>query len=192
LPWLKINKSWDSIVTSIPDMSEVNMKIKEYTEFFRGSARLCLEATKNKGYCIFLQTDRKYDGWFDKSYLIIDEAKKLGYRMLWHKIALRTEVGKTDLYRPTFSHMLCFSKEGKIGIPIPDVIYRGDITYDNAFGIDAVVFVLEYLKKQGVKTVVDPFVGSGTTLAIANKLGMKAIGLDIDKKQCEKALYLQI
>jgi hypothetical protein len=83
--------------------------------------------------------------------------------------------------------MLCYSKTGKPGKLFPDVIRRGEVTYENAFGIDAVMSVLEYLKAQGVRSVVDPFVGSGTTVALANKLGMTAVGVDIDKAQCAKA-----
>lgn len=187
IEWLKKNKNLDSIVTSIPEMDELNLKYDDYILFFRNAAKLCLEATKETGYVIFLQTDRKYNGWVDKSYFISDEAYKLGFRMIWHKIALRTDISKTDLYRPTYSHMLCYSKSGKISKPVPDVIDRGEISYPNAFGVDAVKLAVEYLKSNGIKKVYDVFVGSGTTLAVANLYGMDAYGIDIDKKQCEKA-----
>ena len=192
IPWLEKQSKLDSIVTSIPEMDELDMSFAEYIPFFRHAAELCLKAVKDKGYCIFLQTDRKYKGWVDKSYLISDEANKLGMRMIWHKIALRTEVGKADLYRPTYSHMLCYSKDGPIGIPVADVVYRGEVTYPNAFGLDAVKLVLEFLKKHKIKRVVDPFVGSGTVVAVANAMGMKAIGVDIDKQQCKKAEKLKL
>jgi len=192
IPWLEKQTSLDSIVTSIPEMDEVKMTFKDYVPFFRNAARLCLEAVKDKGYCIFLQTDRKYKGWVDKSYLISDEAQKLGIRMIWHKIALRTEVGKADIFRPTYSHMLCYSKKGAIGIPVTDVVQRGEVTYANGFGIDAVKLVIQFLKKHKIKTVTDPFVGSGTVVAVANALGLNGIGVDIDKKQCAKAKALQV
>jgi len=192
IPWLTKQKNLDSIVTSIPEMDEVKLSFKEYVPFFRMTARLCLEAVKDKGYCIFLQTDRKYKGWVDKSYLISDEANKLGIRMIWHKIALRTEVGKTDLFRPTYSHMLCYSKEGPIGIPVTDVVQRGTVTYANGFGIDAVTLVIQFLKKHKITSVVDPFVGSGTVVAVANAMGLKGVGVDIDKAQCAKAKALTI
>ena len=192
IPWLETQKKLDSIVTSIPEMDEVKLSFKEYVPFFRNAARLCLEAVKDKGYCIFLQTDRKYKGWVDKSYLISDEAQKLGIRMIWHKIALRTEVGKADIFRPTYSHMLCYSKDGLIGIPVTDVVQRGEVTYANGFGIDAVALVIQFLKKHNIKTVTDPFVGSGTVVAVANAMGLNGIGVDIDKKQCIKAKALEI
>ncbi len=191
LPWLSQNEgTFDAIVTSIPDQSEVNLPMEKYTEFFKDSARLCLNAVKPAGYCIFLQTDRKQKGLFPKDFYITQEAMQLGFRMMWHKIALRTEPGKSDLFRPTYSHMLCFSKKGSPGKATPDVLYRGPITYDNAFGMDAVKSVLEFLKTQKVKKVVDPFVGSGTTVALANKMGMNAVGVDIDPAQCKKARAL--
>ena len=192
IPWLESQSKLDSIVTSIPEMDEVGLSLNDYIAFFRNAAALCLQAVKDKGYCIFLQTDRKYKGWVDKSYLISDEANKLGIRMIWHKIALRRDVGKANLYRPTYSHMLCFSKAGPIGVPFANVVERGEVTYENAFGLDAVKLVLEFLKKHKIKTVVDPFVGSGTVVAVANALGMKGIGVDIDKKQCKKAEKLKI
>ena len=192
LVWLKGQTDLSTIVTSIPEMDEVGLKEDAYNTFFRDCVKACILATKPTGYCIFLQTDRKHHGWIDKSYLITDEATKAGLKMMWHKIALRQEVGTSGLFRPTYSHMLCYSKKGKPGKVFPDVIQRGDVTYENAFGIDAVKHVLEYIRAQGIREVVDPFVGSGTTLAIANRLGLHAIGVDIDPKQCKKALKLDI
>ena len=190
IDWLKTQKNLDCIVTSVPEMEEVHLSKDKYVVFLKDAAKLCMEAVKDTGYVIFLQTDRKQKGWIDKSYIISDAAASLKIPMIWHKIALRQNVGTSGLFRPTFSHMLCYSKKGKVGPVFPDVLERGSVTYENAFGMDAVAAVLEYVKKQGAKTVVDPFVGSGTTVALANKMGLKGIGVDIDPKQCKKAMAL--
>lgn len=195
LPWLERHAgTLDTIVTSIPEWDEVDsmegMKtLKGYKAFFQRAAALCLRAVKPTGYVIFLQTDRKYKGWIDKSHWLSEEAEKLEMRMIWHKIALRTVVGKADLYRPTYSHMVCYSAAGKIGVPTANVVHRGPVTYPNAFGVDAVRHVLESVRAQlpSRPVIVDPFVGSGTVVAVANALGMDAIGIDLDTEQCKLA-----
>lgn len=192
LTWLPKNGNNSCIITSMPEMEEVDMNIKAYEVFFRSAARACFEAVKDDGYCIFLQTDRKYHGWVDKGYWITDVSRDLGFHTVWKKIAITKDVGKADLFRPTYSTMLCFTKKGKVGKLFPDVIDSGDKTYTHAFGVNAVALCVAYVKDHGVKKVVDPFCGSGTTLAVANEMGLDAIGVDIAKKYCEMARKLKI
>jgi hypothetical protein len=174
-------------------MAELKMtSTGEYIEFLKLVALKCFKAVKPNGYIVFLFTDRKHNGWVDKTYPLLHTAYEMNIKLLWHKIALRTDPGKTDLFRPTFSHMLCFSQSGKQGKPFPDVIQRGNVTYADAFGIDAVTAVIKYLKSNGIRNITDPFVGSGTTLAVANHFGLNAVGVDIDPNQCAKAKKLKI
>ena len=49
-------------------------------------------------------------------------------------------------------------------------------------------FVLEQTE---TRTVVDPFCGHGTVLAVANFLGLQAIGVELGRKRAEKARALQ-
>jgi len=192
LKWLPKNGNNKCIITSIPEMEELDLNLKDYEVFFRSAAIACLQSIKHDGYCIFLQTDRKYHGWLDKGFWITDEAFKLGFHMVWKKIVLNRDIGKADLFRPTYSVMLCYTKDGLVGKLFPDVIMSGDKTYTHAFGVNAVSLCVEYVKSRGIKTVVDPFCGSGTTLAVANKFGLNAIGVDIAKEYCEMARKLKI
>ena len=55
--------------------------------------------------------------------------------------------------------------------------------------VEACRFVLEHT---ATRTIVDPFCGAGTVLAVANAMGMDAVGVDLSTRQVRKARALQI
>lgn len=199
LKWLakQDDSTLDSVITGICDMDEVKSfkdDLENYLVFFDRVSDLIMKKVSDMGYCIFIQTDRKYQGqWIDKSTILNNIAKKNGLKLKWHKIILLRGVGSTDLHRPCYSHMLCYSKSGKPGAATPDVIEGGKRIYKNGTCINAAVSAVSFIKKcKGDKCViVDPFVGQGTIPAVCNSMGLSAIGIDIDEGQCAIARSMQ-
>jgi len=183
IEWLE-GKTLDAIITSIPDMSEVNLSEDEYIPFLRKCASSCFKTITEKGYIIFIQTDRKCRGLIDKSYYITDEGiRNDNFRMIYHKIALIRPPDSNDKYRPTYIHILCYSKKGTPGRSTSDVYSRGDVSYKNGSGIEAVRRCVEYIQSKGIDTICDPFCGQGTTLLMAQDMGLNGIGIDICEEQ---------
>lgn len=193
LKWLKSAKSVPNVVTGICDLDEMpNYNMQQYLTFFKQITTQICNKLQPGCYAIFIQTDRKWQRqWIDKSYIISDIANKAGLKMIWHKIVLHRGVGATHLQRPTYAHMLCYSRDGTTGAATPDVIDVGKKLYKNATPTSAANVALDFVKRYSkVKTVLDPFVGQGTIVALANQRGLDAIGIDIDPEQCEKARVL--
>ncbi len=182
--------SLQSVITSLPDKEELNMGLKEWKTWFMKVVGLIFEKLSNESYVIFYQTDRKYKGvTIDKSFLVNLVAFDKRIDLIFHKIVLRQKPGNINLYRPMFSHLLCYSKKGKIGKAIPDVIYGGKMIYKNAMGLEASKFACEFVSRID-NVVCDPFCGSGSILKIASDMGLDIIGIDISLEQCEKTKKL--
>jgi DNA modification methylase len=186
--WLAQQKTIPNVVTGICDMDEMpGYDIDRYLQFFSKVVNLIFEKLQDGCYAIFIQTDRKYDRrLIDKSYIITDIARQHGIKMIWHKIVLHRDVDATDLYRPTYAHMLCYSRNGTTGAATPDVIPVSKKGYKNATPPEAAKRALAFVKKNSkVNTVVDPFVGRGTIPLLARELGLNTVGIDIDPEQCD-------
>ena len=67
------------------------------------------------------------------------------------------------------------------------------MVWSRAIGINSAlvgVTFLKYMMKS--QTIVAPFCGTGTVLAMANALDVAAIGCELSKKRCRKAVKLDI
>jgi hypothetical protein len=62
-----------------------------------------------------------------------------------------------------------------------------------AMGVNACLDACRFvLSETTTRTIVDPFCGFGTVLAVANALGMNAVGVDLSARMCRSARELQI
>lgn len=182
----------DALVTSLPAPQELGIGIKAYPAWMDEAIGLCFDAVKPDGVCIFYQTDTKTKGTvYSKAAQIIKIGEAKGHRLLWHKIALRQAVGSVSLFRPTYSHMLAFSREGKVGKALPDVIDAGKFLWSNGMGVNAAKFMASYASRFG-KSLIDPFCGEGTIIAAAELYGMNSLGIDIDARCCAAARKVRI
>ena len=199
VPWLKEQPSFAgcSFVASLPDFSEFgSFSLDEWKSWFTGAVALILDRCPPDGVAIFYQTDIKNDGiWVDKGFLCQLAAHQASIPTLWHKVVCRAPPGVTTYGRPAFSHFICFSKEVRLtpAESSPDVLPRpGETTWTRGMGLDvcraAVNFVRDHTKSH---TIVDPFCGHGSVLAVANEMGLHAIGVDRGGKRAEKAKTLQ-
>jgi hypothetical protein len=198
LAWLEqspvVNKT--SFITSMPDFSEFpSWGLGEWKEWFRRAARLVIERTPESGVAIFYQRDAKKDGyWVDKGYLIQRAAEEAGAELLWHKIVCRAPPGNVTFGKPAYSHLLCFSKAVRPGLDrsTPDVILApGKVTWTRGMGSRACVSACRFVAANtDSDTIVDPFCGHGTVLAVANAMGLNAIGVELSRKRAEKARAL--
>ena len=195
LPWLRARTplAGCSVITSLPDVSGFpELTLAAWQRWFIDAAELCLRATPELGVTIFYQTDIKRDGtWVDKSYLCHRAAEACGSALLWHKIACRKPADQVNFGRPAYSHMLCYSQSlrPKAAPASPDVLSSvGEMTWSQAMGLEACRLACRYvLAHTATRTVVDPFCGHGTVLAIANALGLDAIGVERVAKRARKA-----
>ncbi len=198
--WLRDTKfaaDW-SVVTSLPDTSEIaSLSFGEWKKWFVETAGLICSRVDASSVAVFFQTDIKRDGrWVDKAFLVQKGAEAAGLSCLWHKIVCRAAPGTTTFGRPSYAHLLAFSKnvQAEPARSLPDVLPAlGEMTWARAMGVSACELACRFLKTQtATKTVVDPFCGLGTALAVANVMGMDAIGVELSPKRARKAETLQV
>ncbi len=179
-------------VTSLPDVSEIRRTLPAWREWFLGAVRLVVDAVPEDSAAVFFQSDIKRDGaWVDKSALVIRAAEDAGARVLWHKIVCRRPPGTLTQARPGFTHLIAVSRAMRCpdDLPIPDVITDpGRSLWVRAMGVRAAAHAVRFARDQvGAKLIFDPFCGVGTIPAVANALGLDALGVENNRKRCEQS-----
>lgn len=200
LVWLRENAPLEgsSLIASMPDISEFpHFSLAQWKEWFQSTAELVMSKTPDDGVAIFFQSDIKVEGtWVDKAYIVQKAAEKVGLELLWHKIFCRAPAGMITFGRPAYSHMLCFSKNVRVDISksTPDVIPDlGEKTWERGMGFEASLLASKFILKQTKsKTVVHPFCGEGSMVAVANFVGLNAVGIERSPKRAERARLLQV
>eukprot|EP00928_Gymnodinium_smaydae_P021586 TRINITY_DN18447_c0_g1_i1.p1 TRINITY_DN18447_c0_g1~~TRINITY_DN18447_c0_g1_i1.p1 ORF type:complete len:320 (-),score=40.34 TRINITY_DN18447_c0_g1_i1:36-920(-) len=192
-----------SVITSIPDVTELSylrMRLDTYLEWFTETVRMILSRLPADSVAIFYQTDFRRDGkWVDKSLLCSLAARDVGAKLLFHKIVCIAPPDSAEPARPRprYSHLLAYSRDlsDDMRESTADVLSdRGHMPWERAMGVRACTLACEYVRRrtpQGQRAVVvDPFCGHGTILAVANMLGMDAIGVEKSKERCRIARNL--
>jgi len=199
IPWLRARGPIADAcaVTSLPDVSEVGLALPVWREWFLGAVRLVIEAVPAESAALFFQSDIKRDGvWIDKGALVTRAAEDAGAHVLFHKIVCRRPPGMLTMGRPGFTHLIAVSRAMKCPdvLPIPDVIVdAGPQKWVRAMGVRAAAHAVRFAQEQvGAKTIVDPFCGVGTVLAVANALGLDALGVEKARKRAEQARGLTV
>jgi hypothetical protein len=195
LAWLAANPAarGTSVVTSLPDVSELSaLDLAGWRTWFVAAARAVIRWTPQDGAAVFYQSDIRHQGVVvDKGYLVLRAAEEESAALLWHKIVCRKPPGTLGFGRPSYSHMIAVTRgaPGEIRHPGPDVVPDGGaMSWSRAMGVEACRVAVRFLRDdRGARVVVDPFCGRGTVLAVANALGLEAIGVDLSRKRCRAA-----
>lgn len=186
-----------SVITSLPDRSELpELGLDDWRRWFESAAELVAQSVGDEGVAIFFQSDIELGGtWLDKSALVARGVERAGMQLLFHKIVCRLPPGTASYGRPSYSHLLGYARTAfalPAGTPrvdvIPDAGYRPG---SKAMGVNACLDACGFVKTAtSTRTVLDPFCGWGTVLAVANASGLDAIGVDRSKRMCTRARRL--
>jgi hypothetical protein len=184
-------------VTSLPDVSEVNLSLPAWRTWFLHAVRLVIDTVPEESAALFFQSDIKRGGaWIDKGAMVVRAAEDAGARVLFHKIVCRRPPDVLTYGRPGYTHLIAVSRAMDCPevLPLPDVITdAGRQPWVRAMGIRAAAHAVRFAQDQaGAKIIFDPFCGVGTVLAVANALGLEALGVEKSRKRCEQARRLTL
>jgi hypothetical protein len=199
LLWLRERTDFKgcAFVTSLPDVSELPLSLPQWRDWFVDAAALVMQSCPEDSVAIFFQTDIKPDGaWVDKGWLCHEAAQRTGLTLLFHKIACRRPAGTITFGRPAYSHLQCYSKSLRVNPSrsSPDVLPdAGASVWTRGMGVEACRLACRFVLEQtSCRTIVDPFCGRGTVLAVANSMGLGAIGVELCRKRARQAKALTL
>jgi hypothetical protein len=200
LAWLHARGRLDgcSVVTSLPDVAEMaGMGLDVWTRWFVDAAGAVLAAVPDDGVAIFFQSDVKRAGrWIDKGALVQRAADVAGVPLLFHKIVCRKPAGTVTHGRASYSHLVAFSRGVR---PKPERA-TADVLPDGGFqpsaksmGVTACLDACRFVVRETpTRMIVDPFCGYGTVLAVANAIGIDAVGVDVSSRMARRARTLTV
>ncbi|HVY30755.1 MAG TPA: hypothetical protein VHB79_29550 [Polyangiaceae bacterium] len=198
--WLRANPAQptDAVVTSLPDISELpelGPGLSGWQNWFVETAGELLCWTAPGMPCLFFQSDVRHHGrWIDKSYLVQKAAEQAGATLVFHKIVCRHAPGTLTQGRASYSHLLALVRGAELipRKPSADVLPdAGAMSWSRAMGARACEAACRFLLAETpARRVVDPFCGKGSVLAIANALGLDALGVELSAKRCRAARKL--
>jgi hypothetical protein len=187
-----------SVITSLPNVSELPVRdFDAWRTWFVDAAERVLRWLPSTGVAMFYQSDIRHAGvWVDKSYLVMRAAEAAQVSLLFHKIVCRKPPGTITHGRASYSHLLGFARAPRPSMahPGPDVLAdAGAMPSSKSMGVLACRVACRFLREEtDTRTVVDPFCGHGTALAVANAFGFDAIGIDTSARQCRAARALRV
>jgi hypothetical protein len=188
----------ESFVTSLPDLSELpRFDLAEWSAWFVEAAAQVMNASSDDGVAIFFQSDIRREGlWVDKGALVARAADRTGMGLLFHKIVCRRPAGTVTFGRASYAHLLGYARSLRPSLArtTPDVLPdAGFMPGTKSMGVKACLEACRFVEREtGTRTIVDPFCGWGTVLAVANALGLDAVGVDLSAKMCRRARSLRI
>jgi hypothetical protein len=187
-----------SVVTSLPDVSELPaLGLEGWRRWFEDAALQVMQAVPDDGVAVFFQSDIKEAGlWIDKGALVARAAERAAMGLLSHKIVCRKRPGTVTFGRATYSHLLTFARvmRARADRASADVLPdAGFMPGKKSMGVAACADACRFVRDEtATRTVVDPFCGWGTVLAVANALGLDAVGVDLSARMCRRARALEI
>lgn len=187
-----------SVITSLPDLSELpELGLSHWRTWFEDAAVRVMTGVPPEGVAIFFQSDIKREGlWQDKGAMVTRAAERAGMGLLFHKIVCRKPPGTVTYGRASYSHLLGFASSLRPSLrrATADVLLDGGFQPGaKAMGVKACVEACRFvLTETTTRTIVDPFCGWGTALAVANAMGMDAVGVDLSARMCRRARSLRV